>query len=190
MLPEGRGAGQGDDRRPEVSGVLERKWNVPKTKLLFFKLASGFYGGGNFCLCTFGMAQTLWMFWIKASGLFYNMQRSVSTSANLPSPGQALGPYHPGSSSPVLFPRTSVVPCYLSLSALNSYDVDKSFVLRGELKSWEKMRSPRERGKKRPGHSSIQSGSIYQMSAVCGVLGLVWRYSGEQDGHHICPDRT
>lgn len=61
----------------------------------------------------------------------------------------------------------------LSLSALNSYDVDESFVLRGELKSWEKMRCPRERGKKRPGHSSFQSGSIYQMSAVCGVLGLV-----------------
>lgn len=75
--------------------------------------------------------------------------------------------------SPVLFPRTSVVPCYLSRFALNSYDVDESFVLRGEVKSWEKMRSPRERGKKRPGHSSIQSGRIYQMSAVCGVLGLV-----------------
>lgn len=69
--------------------------------------------------------------------------------------------------------ESSAVSCYLSLSALNSNDVDESFVLRGELKSWEKTRSPRERGRKRPGHSSIQSGSIYQMSAVCGVLGLV-----------------
>lgn len=45
-----------------------------------------------------------------------------------------------------------MVPCQLSLSVLNSYDVEESFELGGELKSWENMRSLREKEKKCPGH--------------------------------------
>lgn len=63
-------------------------------------------------------------------------------------------------------------------------------MLRGESKSWENMRSPKERGKKKAGHSSINQ------TVVAGCLlwqGIVFGRednSGEQDWHHFCPDRA
>lgn len=60
---------------------------------------------------------------------------------------------------------------FFFFSPLNFY-VEESFVLRGELKSWEEMRFPREREKTRPGHPNLQSVSLCWKPTVCRVYNM------------------